>query len=81
MSLLSRAKQLLELAVRSGFGRTLGHLRITEAQEEFVKGKMVVSESDCNPHGVLTRRSDLKHCRHRIYTDYYSERQTSWCVC
>eukprot|EP00800_Vazella_pourtalesii_P005327 TRINITY_DN16239_c0_g1_i1.p1 TRINITY_DN16239_c0_g1~~TRINITY_DN16239_c0_g1_i1.p1 ORF type:complete len:141 (+),score=21.42 TRINITY_DN16239_c0_g1_i1:204-626(+) len=53
MSLLSRTKQLLELAVRSGFGRTLGHLRITEAQEEFVKGKMVVSESDCNPMGYL----------------------------
>ena len=81
MSLLSRAKQLLELAVRSGFGRTLGHLRITEAQEEFVKGKMVVSESDCNPMGYLHGGQISKHCRHRIYTGYYSERQTSWCVC
>ena len=53
MSLLSRTKQIFEFIVKSGFGRNLLHLRITEAQEEFVKGKMVVLESDCNPAGIL----------------------------
>ena len=41
------------MVVKSGFGRTLGHLRVTEAEEEFVKCKMVVLESDCNPMGYL----------------------------
>ncbi|KAI6646630.1 TIMELESS-interacting protein [Oopsacas minuta] len=44
---------MFEAHVKTGFSTNLKHLRITEAQTEFVKGRMTVMESDCNVNGML----------------------------
>ena len=79
MSLLSRTKQIFEFVVKFGFCRNLGHLRITEAQKEFVKAKMVVLESDCSPAGIL-HGGQISNIVDNI-SSLASEMQISWCVC